>query len=249
MRAIPRVCFCLLIACAFVLVADAALRADGPHEARAIVIKAIKAHGGAERLAKFPAQTWNEEGVFYGKGQATPYSARMATHYPRRAKIDVEDSYVAVIEGDRGWMTVEGQTRELRKDLLEDRRNEQYADWLTTLVPLRDKKFKLALTADAVVETKSASGVQVSWKDGRGLNLYFDKGSGLLVKSEQRVNSQEHQGREVTQEITVLEFEEVQGLTLPRKTVVRRNGGQYLETTRTELKRLEKLDDSLFVRP
>jgi hypothetical protein len=164
-------------------------------------------------------------------------------------KIDVENLYTAAIDGDRAWMTVQGKTRDFRKDLLDDRREEQYADWVTTLLPLRDKKFKLALQDDVIVETKPAAGVLVTWKDNHELSLYFDKASDLLVKSQQRVRSQELQGQEVTQEIIFLDFEDVQGIKFPSKTVTRRNGKQFLEVTRTELKRLEKLDDGLFARP
>jgi hypothetical protein len=232
-----------------VTVPEAALQADEQQHVRAIIARAIKAHGGAERLTQFPAQSWEESGVYYGLGESTPYKASIAAHYPRRVKIDVENQFTAVVNGDHGWMAVQGKTRDLGKDTLDDRLAEQYADWVTTLLPLREKRFKLALLDDALVESHPATGVRVSWKDHRGLTLYFDKASDLLVKSEQRVKSQEQQGQEVTQEIILLDFEDVQGIKFPRKTVTRRNGKLFLETTRTELKRLEKLDDSLFVRP
>jgi hypothetical protein len=241
--------FCLLIAAIPALAPDAALSADGQEQVRAIIARAIEAHGGAERLGNLPAQTWEESGTYFGTGQSTPYRASIAAHYPRRVKIAVENLYTAAIDGDHAWMTVQGQTRDMRKELLDGRREEQYADWLTTLLPMRDKKFRLVLHDDAIVETRPAAGVRVSWKDNRGMTLYFDKASGLLVKTEQRVHSQEQQGQEVTQEITFLEFEEVQGVKFASKTVTRRNGKQFLETTRTEMKRLEKLDDRLFVRP
>jgi len=243
-----RLC-CFLLTLILSLAPYAWLRADDQQQARNIVARAIKAHGGEERLNTFPAQTWNEMGIYYGSGKSTPYKASIATHYPGRVKIDVENVYSAVIDGEHGWMTAQGQTRELARNLLDDRREEQYTDWVTTLLPLKNRKFKLALTGDAIVETKPAAGVRVSWKDQRELNLYFDKASGLLVKSAQRVKSQEQQGQEVTQECIVLEFEDVQGIKSASKTVVRRNGKQFLETTRTDMKRLERLDDSLFVRP
>lgn len=240
---------CLLMACLLALTAGATSQADDQQQVRAIIGKAIRAQGGAEKLHKLPAQTWEETGTYYGLGQATPYKASIAAHYPARVKIDIENVYTAAIDGDRGWMTTKGETRDLRKDLLADRREEQYADWVSTLLPLRDKKFKLALHYDTIVESKPACGVRVAWKESRGLNLYFDKASGLLVKTEQQVNSEEHQGQEVTQEIIFTDFEEVQGMKFPMKTVTRRNGKQFLEVTRTEVRRLEKLDDSLFVRP
>jgi hypothetical protein len=240
---------CFLIAAILAFAADAAFPADGQQQVRAIIARAIEAHGGAERLGNLPAQTWEESGTYYGMGQSTPYRASIAAHYPRRVKIAVENLYTAAIDGDRAWMTVGGQTRDWRKELLDNRREEQYAEWLTTLLPLRDKKFRLVSHDDAIVETRPAAGVRVSWKDNRGMTLYFDKESGLLVKTEQRVHSQEQQGQEVMQEIIFLEFEDVQGVKSPRKTVTRRDGRQFRETTRTEMKRLERLDDNLFDRP
>src|SRR5260370_15569494 len=127
------------------IVTQFANAADEQQQARAIIARAIKAHGGAERLHQLPARSWEESGVYHGRGQSTPYKASISAHYPRRVKIDVENQYIAVVDGDHGWMTVKGQTRDLRQDLLDDRRDEQYADCVTTLLPLRDKKFKLAL--------------------------------------------------------------------------------------------------------
>jgi zinc protease len=240
---------CIVLSPILFLAPFAWLPADDQQQARHIVARAIKAHGGEERLNTLPALTWNETGIYFGEGKSTPYKASFAAHYPGRVKIEVENVYSAVIDGERGWMTTQGQTRDLARNLLDDRREEQYTDWVTTLLPLKHKKFKLALSGDVIVETKSAAGVRVSWKDHSDLNLYFDKGSGLLVKSAQRVKSQERQGHEVSQECIVLEFEDVQGIKSACKTVVRRNGKQFLESTRTDMKRLERLDDSLFVRP
>lgn len=239
----------LLIFSLLALPPGAVLRGDDQQQARAIIARAIKAHGGAEKLNRYPAQSWEESGVYYGQGQSTPYKASISAHYPKRVKIEVVDVYTAAIDGDRGWVTVKGETSDLRQDLLESRRDEQYADWLTTLLPLRDKKFKLVLCDDATVETKPAVGVRVSWDEQRALTLHFDKASGLLVKCVQRVKSQEQEGQEVTQEIILMDFEDVQGIKTPRKTVTRRDGKRFLETTRTDLKRLPKLDDSLFTRP
>ena len=225
--------------------------ADEQQQARALIARAIKAHGGAERAQPVRRPDPAEESTGLSQaGQSTPPCwASISAHYPKRVMIDVENQYIAVIDGDHGWMTVKGQTRDLRQDLLDDRRDEQYVDWVKTLLPLRDKKFKLALCGDALVETKPATGLSVTWKDHRGFNLYFDNESDLLVKSQQFVKSQEHQGQEVTQEITILDYEDVEGIKLPHKTVTTRNGKVFLEVTRTDMKRLEKLDDSLFVKP
>jgi hypothetical protein len=54
------------------------------------------------------------------------------------------------------------------------------------VVPLKDEGFKFALFGDVTVDGKDAVGVRVSCKGRPDINLFFDKGTGLAIKSERR---------------------------------------------------------------
>jgi len=225
------------------------LGADDATAARDVIAKAIKAHGGQEKLTKLPAQSWKETGTFYGMGQEFPYVGMVWVHAPNRVKVEIENVYTVAIDGDRGWVNAQGSIVDLPQDQVDESKEQQYGDWVATLVPLKDSEFKLSLIGDATVENKPAVGVRVSRKDHRDVNLYFDKETSLLVRSEKRVKVLEQGGEEVTQEATFGEFETVEGIKVPKKSVTKRDGKPYLDATRSEIARSEKLDDGLFAKP
>lgn len=249
MRNLAHYSWCLSRLAILVAALLSSAQADDEKEARAIIAKAIKATGGREALTKYPAQTWKETGNFHGRGQADSYSGTMSTHAPKQSKIDIDNIYTAAIDGDMGWFTIQGNTRDLPKERLDENKENQYGDWVASLVPLDEKEFKLALLEESVVDAKPALGVRVSRKDHRDVRLFFDKESGLLVKIEKRVKSMDQEGQELTQGTVFQNYEEVQGIKVPTKVVTKRDGKDFLEGTRSEIKRLEKLDDSLFAKP
>jgi hypothetical protein len=89
----------------------------------------------------------------------------------------------------------------------------------------------------------------VSHQGHRDVSLYFDKETGLLVKSVQTVKAQELGGQEVKQEFFQKDYKEVGGVKVPTKHVFLRDGKKYVEAEGTEIKLLEKLDDGTFGKP
>lgn len=225
------------------------VRADEQADLRAIVDKAIETHGGEAKLTKLPAETWKESGVYHGGGNAFPYDGTVWVHYPSRMKMQIENVYTFAVDGDRAWFMAGGNTNDLPKERLDEQKEVMYADWIATLVPLKGKEFKLAALGESTVENKPAVGIRVSSKDHRDVSLFFDKGSGLLVKAATMVKSREQGDQEVTQEKIFLEYADVQGTKTLLKHVTKRDGKLYLESTHAEVKRLEKLDDGLFAKP
>ncbi len=122
---------CLLGAFGIVLTTLATSRADDQADARAIVAKAIKAAGGEEALAKFNASTFKETGTYYGMGDGLPYTGKYAVQYPHQFKMEIEGVFMIVLNGDKGWMVMNGETREMTADEL----NVQQEDSHTRGVP------------------------------------------------------------------------------------------------------------------
>ena len=91
-------------------------------------------------------------------------------------------------------------------------------------------------------------GVKVSSKGHRDVDLYFDKETGLLVKTEGRVKD-DMSGQEVTEESFHSEYKEVQGTKQAHKFVVKRNGKLFMEGEATGVELSEKLDASTFAKP
>jgi hypothetical protein len=222
--------------------------------ARALVDRAVQAQGGADRLAKWPAVTAKLKGTFHGLGAAVAFTGEFASQGPDRHKVDIEGEaggekfrLVQVLNGDKGWVKVNDDTAEMGKEELARAREEAYAEWVATLVPLKDKKFSLASLGEVTLDQRPALGVKVSHKGHGDIELYFDKETSLLVKSETRVKDDNDQ--EVTEETFVSDYKEVQGTKQAAKFTVKRDGKPYLEGEVTECQLAEKLDDGVFAKP
>lgn len=231
-------------------------RADDAADARAIVDKAIKAHGGQEALDKFPATTVKFKGSFHGMGEGIPMVGEVVTMGSDKVRVDVEVEaggmkfrIVNIVAGDKGWSKfANDDAKELSKDELEEGRKQAYTGWITTLAPLKDKQFKLATLGETKVNGRAALGVKVSSKGQRDVDLYFDKETGLLVKAEHLVKL-DGSDQEVIEESFPSEYKDVQGTKQAMKFTVKRDGKLYMEGEVSEIVLSEKLDPSVFAKP
>jgi hypothetical protein len=239
----------------FVLAIAAPARADDEADARKIIEKAVKAHGGQEKLDKLPGGVIKFKGTFHGTGEGIAVSGEVASQGSDKHRVDMEIDaggmkfpIVIVVAGDKGWTKLGKDVKEFDKDELKEAQEEAYSGWVATLAPLKDKQFKLATLGEIKVEKRPAVGVKVSSKGHRDVELYFDKETGLLVKAETRVKD-EMSGQEVAEESFPSEYKDVQGTKQAMKFVVKRNGKLFMEGEASEVKLYEKLDDSLFKKP
>src|SRR6185437_11048240 len=88
-----------------------------------------------------------------------------------------------VMNGEKSWLDVNGQIRDLSKEDLADQQVSRHQDRVTNLTPLlTDKGFTFASLDDIKVDGRLARGIKVSYKGQPDTSLYFDKENGLLVK-------------------------------------------------------------------
>ena len=78
------------------------------------------------------------------------------------------------------------------------------------------------------------------------MDLYFDKDTGLLVKSEA---TRPFDGQDIVMSTVYSEYKETDGLKWPRRKVDYWDGKQVRESEITELRFLDKIDDSEFAKP
>jgi len=235
----------------FALVFTSASRADDAEQARAIVHKAIKAMGGEEKLAKFKTHTWKSKGIFYGMGDGVPYIAIYAISWPDKFRFEVEGGFmIYVLDGDKGWVqAMGGEAHEFTKEEMAVQKENHYGSWVTTLIPLKDKAFTLTLLGESKVADKPAVGVKVSHKDRPDVKLYFDKESGLLVKSENKIKVMEEGNKEVTQETLYDNHQQIEGAWIAMKITQFRDGKKFVEGENFDLKSVDKLDEKLLSKP
>ncbi len=240
--------------CTWLALAGSARAQDD--ECRAIIARAMKAHGGEAKLAALKATQMKTKGTLSAQGQDLEFTAEFFIQQPNRYKIvadlRVDNQNVQVTEvfnGAKGWAHVMGKTMDLDADTIKMGKDEVYLEKVTNLTALKDKAFKLSPLGEVKVGEHQAVGVLVTRKDQRDVSLYFDKKTHLLVKAECRIFDQ-FTKQEVNQEKLYSDFKElVPGLRLPGRILINHEGKRFIDMTVTELRGVEQHDDSIFARP
>ncbi len=223
-----------------------AVRPGDGDDPRAIVAKAIKALGGEKKLKKHNAATWKEKGVYYGMGDGLPYTGAMAVQWPSQFRMEIEGVFTIVLDGATGWIKDGEGTRAMPKEQVEQQIMGHKAGWIATLLPLKDKAFTLTALDEATVDKRPALGVKVTRKDYPEVKLYFDKKSGLLLKA---VYPAKEGNKEFVQEIFFQKYQPLDGVQVPRRILLHRDGKKFVEGEVVEFQALGKLDAKVFAKP
>jgi hypothetical protein len=241
---------------AILLVLSAAAPARAADESpRAIIERAIKAHGGQERLEKLKTDRVSLKGTMLVNDNKAEFTAETTVNMPSQFRNVVELKFdtstrkvVQILNGDKAIVTVDGQpvenipptsVAEMREILRLER-----ATRLTAL--LSDKSFELAALGESKVKDRPVVGVKVSSKNYADLKMYFDKESGLLVKTEHDLLEGKQR---VTQEEFYSDFKEIEGYKRPTKLVVFRAGKKLMDADLVDVKYLDKVDETVFTKP
>jgi hypothetical protein len=224
-------------------------------EPKAILEKAIKAHGGAEKLNRLKAVQAKSKGNIQLFG-GLDFTQEMTTSFDGKFKevMNLEANgqkinVVTLYNGQKGALTLNGKEQELPEKVLEELKEASYAIKAARLVPLlTDPMYTLSALGEVKVNDKPAVGVKVSSKGHRDISLYFDKDTGLLAKTESRkLDGQTMQ--EVDEERIVTEYQDVDGQKAAKKLVVNHDGKKFMELEVSDIKFLDKVDDSEFQKP
>jgi hypothetical protein len=243
------------LALGLVLTAGGAVWADDQADMKKLVAQAIKAAGGEAKLAKQRAATMKFKGKIYFMGEAA-YTAETSVQYPNLSKVEVSIeingmpfTVVIVINKDKGWIKEGDKTMAMDKDRLAEEKEAMYVRSLAGLVLLKGKGFTLSPVGEVKVGAHEAVGLKVSHKGHRDVNLYFDKKTHLLVKSE-TVVKQMGTDKDVSQETYYSDYKDKEGIKLPMKIKIKQDGKKFVDVDEvTDFKLEEKLDESVFAKP
>jgi len=245
----------LSLSAAACLVLALAGRAPAQDENRGVIAKAIKATGGEKKLAKLKASKSRFKGTGEFAGATVAMTGEITHEMPGRLRIEVQVevqgqnlTLLYVLNGKKAWLQALGETMELKGEELDDVKEELHAEHVQTLVPLlRDKAYTLDALGEIKINDRPAVGVRVTSKGHKDVNLYFDKGTGLLTKSERR--ALDDTKKEVTEESFYSDYKDVDGVKVPMKIVVHHDGKKFVAMEITEHRFLDQIDDSEFARP
>lgn len=236
------------------LVWGSTLRAQD--DLRAVIARAVQAHGGEDKLLQFKAEQVMARGTIQLGGDTISFTAETFVQLPNQFKNilrfmgkDRKGVLIQVLDGDKGWIRLDDQTTPFTDQLLAETKETMYLHRISRLTNLlRDNSFKLAALGESKINNLTVIGIKVSSAGHKDVHLYFDKTSGLLVKTERRALDSASK-KEVLQEEFFSDFKEVNGIRRPMKIVVHQDGKKFMEGEMIDLKQVEKLDDSVFAKP
>lgn len=225
-------------------------------EAKAVVEKAIKAHGGLDKLLELkgaPIQA-KAKGRLHQLGgiDVTIETSAQAKKFKQVIQGEVMNTaftQTILFNGKKVLIDVNGKEIKLdAKKLLAAVEEQLHASDITELVFLGKKGFELSPLGEVKVDDKPAVGVRVSSKGHRDVNLFFDRQKGLLIKTETR-DLDFLSGQEVTTEKILSDYKKVAGLLRPTKVRILRDGKKFMELAVEETKLVDKFADEFFDKP
>jgi hypothetical protein len=234
------------------LAAGSAARAD---EVQDIIARAIKAHGGADKLAKQSTLQTKSKGTIEIMGQSLPFSEESTIQQPGQLKSVVQlqvngqnITITTVFDKDKGWVNVAGKTMDLDENAVKAVKDQLAMMNVAKLTALKDKKDALSLVGDDKVDGRDVVGIRVAPKGQKAINLYFDKKTGLIAKVSWR-STDAMTGQEIDEERIIQEYQDMDGAKVAKKLLVNHDGKKHLEAEVEEIKFLDKVDDSTFAKP
>ena len=239
-----------LLAAALVCGTAALGHAGDREDALALVDQAIKAHGGADALAKAHSAVRDGEGVMYQAGKEVAFTDEMTWNLPDqwRDAVTIQKSvrFTIAVNGAKAWQAVAGASSEVGAERLKELREEIYILWLETLTPLQQDGFDLAPLPEIKVNSQPAVGVRVSSKGHADAKLYFDTHTHLLVKV---ARTSEEAGLKLDKEYLLSDHKDFDGVKLPTRVLEILDGKKASDLTSASYKFLAKPDEAAFAKP
>jgi hypothetical protein len=231
------------------------VRADEKQKVEAILAKGISALGGEAKLSKYKAATWKATMNTLVGDMETEIIAEMALQWPQNIRFKTRGanfSSLDILSGDKGWKQTDQGTEELDERLIVTMQRALYFEWIpATLLPLREKDFKLAVGSEGKVNGRPAASIKVTPPRGPAFELFFDKENGLPAKMAMR-SKDEKEGTEYSFAWVYSDYKEVQGIKKAMKIVIKDDYGEgktSAATQITEFRFFDKLEDKVFAKP
>src|SRR5262249_2896204 len=132
---------------------------------QALIDRAIKAHGGAEKLTKERATQTKAKGTLeLGGGlNFTNEVSMYAGKFKEAMELDVNGQKVTVttvFDGSKGWVKANDQLMDLDDKLLDEVKEAAYLNRLGRLVFLKDKSVELSPLGEIKVNDRPAVGIR-----------------------------------------------------------------------------------------
>jgi hypothetical protein len=153
-----------------------------------------------------------------------------------------------VLNGGRAWVETDQGVFDLPRQRALSQAGDAFDSWLVSRPLLLKGRRGVTLSplGEIKVGNRAAVGVRVSRAGRPDLNIFYDKETGLPLKSETRVREK---AGEVVYEYLYSDYREFGGLKHYTKLTWKKDGRRFAEKEWTEIKPVDNIDDQFFERP
>jgi hypothetical protein len=226
-------------------------RAD--EAAIATIKKAVEAHGGEKALLAAKAGTMKIKATMIVMGLEMEVSGDVAFSFPGKyaTKVLAETQgqkveITQIVSGDTIKMIVNGTSVPVEQRLKDEMKQQMVNQEINMIVPMLDaKKFTLKAEKDATIDSVDTAVVLVSAKGIKDLKMFFDKKTGLLVRT-QRTGLDPTGAKEVDEVSHYSNYQKVDGVQTAMSSKVSHDGKLYLSAKMSDVKYVDKLDNKYF---
>lgn len=224
-------------------------------EPKALIEKAIKAHGGEEILLKLQTARTKGTGSVEVMGltiKFTSETVQTPTKHKSRMVMEVAGQKIdatEVFDGDKAWLVLMNKVIDLEGEKLKAMKDSAHASTVETLVPLlKDKQFTVEPLKEEKINDKPAVGIRAKAKGQRDVDIYFDKETGLVVKVS-RLSYDSDAEKDAQYEAIVTEYKDFGSVKHASKVLVNKDGKKFMNLEITDVKVVDKVDAKEFARP
>ncbi len=243
--------FCLLVPFCMI---HASARADEAADARELVEKAVKAHGGPAALAKMQKMTRTSTGKVFLFGLELPFQDELTIELPSKWRLKLvggaagpQAEMAIILNGNDAWQTSAMGVAQLPKERVAEMQDETRVLSLATVAPLlQNKDFQLGLAKSINIGDRPANGIRVNQAGKSEIQLYFDAQTNLLVKIARKA---QEGGLVVDKEYLYSGHQPDQGVMVPTKYSEWTSGRKIVDVSSISYKFADRLDDKLFEKP
>jgi hypothetical protein len=207
-----------------------AARADEPRPEE-IIDKAIRAHGGEERLANLSAFILQERMVY---PDAATWDTQIVVQLPGRYRSErtvssagKSSTSLIVLDGEHGWWK--------SNDVVTPYPMTSFGSIWKYTIPYagprsilrlrarqKNPECHFAMAGEGSVEGRPVVGLRMKLEGGPEATWYFDKETGLLLKEEQR--TKRFEGEDTVVETLYGDYQTLDGFPMASKVTSRRDG-------------------------
>jgi len=217
-----------------------------------VIESAIAARGGEALLKKLQTVSYTGSGLSAPQNQVAHFKFRTTSALPDRIRDETDYAggvkFVQAVNRDKGWLSINGEIKEMDAVNLKSVNVQLYINYLLTLLPLRESRFTLEPLPERRLEGVIVQGIVIKCKDQRDVTLYVEKENALPVMVRTKTIDPntfiEHE-----QETYFTKYVTMKGIQFPQRWTVYHEGNKSMELTFDEFKFLDKVDDILFTKP